>query len=405
MPTRYILFAYPDPDSAALTELPRLQSPGSELGAHPSDITGLNIPVQQFSKFGPFTTEDAAKATQVLSRRTLTFQLVKNKGADGKSLARIITDGTSGNVTAIRFIPYIPSAIQVRPLTPTGVGTGDQVGYSVAIDGDTIVVGSPGDDDYGLNAGAVYIYHRESDGTYTETKLTAPDPRSGDKFGWSVAIGGDTIVVGAPNAKDYGTGGSVTGSGSENAGKIYIFRRASDGTYTVLPGAGGHPLNHITANDGVTELNAYAYFGYSVAIDGDTVVAGARHGYNGNASFESEGKGAVYVYHRESDGTYNAQVLLEASDAADDDRFGHSVAIDGDTIVVGAIGDDDVASGSGSVYVFRMPDGGTTYSQVQKLTASDAVQFDSFGWSVAIEDGTIMVGAIGNGGTAYVFHI
>lgn len=110
--TRYILFAYPT--SADLTELPQLRSPTSGLTVHPSNITGLNIPIQHFRQFGPFQTIADAQATQVLSRRTLTFQLVQDNGADGRSLVRIDTYGTSGHVTAIRF-PQIWGADDGNP--------------------------------------------------------------------------------------------------------------------------------------------------------------------------------------------------------------------------------------------------------------------------------------------------
>ena len=118
----------------------------------------------------------------------------------------------------------------------------------------------------------------------------------------------------------------------------------------------------LTASDAAASDN----FGYSVAVDGDTVVIGATGAGTG---------GAVYV-RRTSDGgaTYVEVAKLTASDAASGDRFGVSVAIDGDTIVVGANSDDDAGSSSGSAYVFRTTDGGTTYGQVAKLTAADALR-------------------------------
>ena len=114
-------------------------------------------------------------------------------------------------------------------------------------------------------------------------------------------------------------------------------------------------------------------FGSSVAIDGDTVVVGAQQ-------YDSSGPGAVYVL-RTTDGgaTYDEVAKLTASDAAAGDRFGYSVAIDGDTVVIGAPWDDDDGYSSGSVYVFRTSDGGTTYDEVAKLTADDAAAGDDFG--------------------------
>ena len=144
-------------------------------------------------------------------------------------------------------------------------------------------------------------------------------------------------------------------------------------------------------------------FGGSVAIDGDTVVVGAYR--------KGDYTGAAYVF-RTTDGgaTYDQVAKLTADDAAADDRFGESVAIDGNTIVVGARGDNHGSGwGSGSVYVFLTTDGGATYAQVAKLTADDAAANENFGISVAIDGDTVVVGAdqdddAGSGsGSAYFF--
>ena len=108
--------------------------------------------------------------------------------------------------------------------------------------------------------------------------------------------------------------------------------------------------------------------------------------------------------------SYSQIAKMTAADAAADDRFGRSVAIAGDTVVVGAFGDDDGGSSSGSVYVFRTSDGGATYDQVAKLTAADAAADDYFGYSVAIDGATVVIGAYGDddggssSGSVYVFR-
>ena len=135
-----------------------------------------------------------------------------------------------------------------------------------------------------------------------------------------------------------------------------------------------------------------------MAIEGDTIVVGAyRDGNTSGAPYYVGGTGAAYVY-RTTDGgaTYNQVAKLTASDAAEWDRFGWSVAIEGDTIVVGAHYDDDGGSNSGSAYVFRTSDDGATYVEVAKLTAADAAGNDLFGTSVAIAGGTVVVGATGD---------
>ena len=156
----------------------------------------------------------------------------------------------------------------------------------------------------------------------------------------------------------------------------------------------------LTASDAAAE----DLFGFSVAIDGDTIVVG---GWQYDGSSESR---PAYVF-RTSDGgvTYGQVAKLTASDAYSDDNFGISVAIDGDTIVAGSRYDDDAGSSSGSAYVFRTNDGGATYVQIAKLTASDAAAGDYFGYSVAISGGTVVVGAYWDddggysSGSVYVF--
>ena len=130
-----------------------------------------------------------------------------------------------------------------------------------------------------------------------------------------------------------------------------------------------------------------------MAIDGNTIVIGAY--------YKSSGTGAVYVF-RTSDGgaTYDEIAKLTAADAASGDYFGYSVAIDGNTVVIGSPYD---GSYSGAAYVFRTTDGGASYGQVTKLTAADAATNDNFGRFVAIDGDTVVVGTK-YGEAAYVFR-
>jgi hypothetical protein len=259
-------------------------------------------------------------------------------------------------------------------LTAGDAAADDLFGISVAIDGDTVVIGAYGDRlGSGWGAGSAYVF-RTTDGgaTYDQVaKLTASDAASMDYFGWSVAIYGDTIVVGANQQYNGGSGSA------------YVFH-TSDG------GATYGQVAKLTAADGA----AYDYFGTSVAIDGSTIVVGAYG--------KDDSTGAVYVF-RTSDGgaTYAQVAKLSAADAASGDRFGVSVAIDGSTIVVGA---DEYKE---AAYVFHTSDGGATYVQVAKLTASDGASWDYFGRSVAIDGSAIVVGAYGKDswtGAVYVFR-
>ena len=280
----------------------------------------------------------------------------------------------AGNATSARRRLSVDYQ-EVAKLVASDAATGDNF-CSVAIDGNTIVVGAFQDDSGG--SGSAYVL-RTSDGgaTYDEVaKLTAADAAAEDLFGFSVAIDGNTVVVGARYDDD---AGSMSGS-------AYVFL-TTDG------GATYDQVAKLTAADAAAEDQ----FGVSVAIDGDTIVIGA---YKDNS-----GRGSVYVF-RTTDGgaTYGQVAKLTASDAAEDDRFGGSVAINGDTIVIGAYWDDNF---SGSAYVFRTTDGGATYDQVAKLTAADGAAEDRFGVSVAIDGNTIVAGAYGKDsytGSAYVFR-
>ena len=216
-----------------------------------------------------------------------------------------------------------------------------------------------------------------SEASFEQFKLVAADAAEDDDVGKSVAIDGNTVVIGAPYRG--------------NRGAVYVFR-TSDGGATYVEVA------KLTAADASSDDS----FGWSVAIKGNTIVVGARGDDDGGAS-----SGSAYVF-RTLDGgaTYSQVAKLTASDRATWDNFGVSVAIDGDTIVIGAYLDDDDGESSGSVYVLRTSDGGASYGQVAKLTADDAATYDQFGYSVAIDGATVVVGAKGKDydtGAAYVF--
>jgi glutamate synthase domain-containing protein 3 len=256
----------------------------------------------------------------------------------------------------------------------------DYFGYSVAISGDTAVVGAYWDD-VGANAsqGSAYVFTR-SGTTWTEqAQLTASDGAATDHFGCSVAINGDTAVVGA-YSDDVGA--------TPSQGSAYVFTRS---------GTNWTEQAQLTASDGA----ASDYFGLSVAISGDTAVVGA---YMDDVGANSTDQGSAYVFTR-SGSTWTQQTDLTAGDGAADDHFGYSVAVSGDTAVVGARWAN---STQGSAYVFTRS--GTVWTEQAQLTASDGTAGDHFGHSVAMSGDTAVVGArwddIGanpNQGSAYVF--
>ena len=257
----------------------------------------------------------------------------------------------------------------------------DRMGFSVAIDEDTIVIGAPGDDTY---RGSVYVYVREGNDWTKQAKLTATEGTTDDYFGGTVAISGDTLVAGAI----YDDGSSET-----NTGAAYVYFRL---------GTSWTEQARLEASDGVVDDR----LGFSVAIDGDNIVVGAQRDDTDNG-FDT---GSAYVYRRAGN-RWTEQAKLTAGDGASEDFYGGSVAIAGDSIVVGAVSDDDTSSvtNSGSVYVYYLSDDGWT--QQAKLKASDGAANDfSFGASVSISENTVVVGANQadsengeNSGAAYVF--
>ena len=258
-------------------------------------------------------------------------------------------------------------------------------GWSVAIDGNTIVVGAPGTVDWDSvdTPGAAYVY-RTTDGwaSHTEIKLTADDAEERDGFGGAVAIAGNTIVVGAWN---------------QGGGAAYVYRTTD--------GGGTYPQVAKLSSDCVNVLYPsqpcfYDAFGASVAISevGDTIVAGAwGHDdakYDAGTYSASSDMGSAYVLRTTDDWSTHTTTKLTAADAAAGDKFGNSVAIAGDTIVVGAKRKDETNFGAhGAAYVYRTSDGGATYSQMDKLAGSD--DNGSFGTSVAIDGSTVLVGESG----------
>ena len=258
--------------------------------------------------------------------------------------------------------------LQASELAPSSVAEGDKFGYSVAVDGNIAVVGAYRDGENGDEAGAAYVFTRSGGVVWDQgVKLTASDGAPYDNFGKSVAVDGETIVIGAPGDDDNGA----------DSGSVYVFTK-TDGVWSQAA--------KLTASDG----EAFDYFGQSVAVSGDTVLVGA---YQDDGD-DSEDSGSVYVFVMPSNGWEDGDetAKLIAADAADDDNFGTSVALDGDTAVIGAPGEDDDGIDSGAAYVFVRVSG--TWSRQTKLTAgADGAAGDSLGISVALDGDTVVVGA------------
>ena len=274
----------------------------------------------------------------------------------------------SGSAYVFTRDPLFGEWSQPIKLTASDGDTSDEFGYSVAVHGDTIVVGAYQHDlDSESDAGAAYVFTRPDGGwvaTSTAAKLTASDGVEGDRFGYSVAVHESTVVVGA-----YWVDLNAT---TTNSGAAYVFTNPDGGDWTSTSTAA-----KLTASDGA----GTDYFGHSVAVHGGTIVIGAHlHKTNDIRT------GAAYVSTRPVGGwvATSTAATLTASDGANGDQFGHSVAMDGATVVVGA-------RRNSAAYAFIQDSG--VWSQAAKFTASDSDGSEEFGSSVAVRGGTIVIGA------------
>ncbi|MCP4494316.1 MAG: hypothetical protein GY820_44500, partial [Gammaproteobacteria bacterium] len=276
--------------------------------------------------------------------------------------------------------------LQVK-LIANDAAAGDNFGSSVALFGSTALIGAWGDNDGGPSTGSAYIFSDDDSGNWSQqAKLTAADEAAfDDRFGYSVSLYGDTALIGAYMAGEYGD------ENGANSGAAYIF--TDDG------------LGNWSRQARLTSADATAddLFGRSVAIDGDTVLVGAL-GDDDNGSYS----GSAYIFTRDAYGSWSQQAKLIATDGAAGDWFGDSVSVYGDTALVGAHLDDDNNENSGSAYIFTH-DGFGNWSQHAKLTVADGGAYYYFGNSVSLYGDVALVGSYRYGsnsfgsGSAYIF--
>jgi len=267
---------------------------------------------------------------------------------------------------------------QEQKLIASDAVTDQSFGCSVSVSGDSAIVGAPGDDDNGIYSGSAYIFVYSNGVWRQEQKLTADDGEVNEGFGSSVSLSGDRAIVGAHHDDDNGY----------HSGSAYIFVY-SNGVWM--------QDQKLTPDDG----SSFDEFGRSLSLSGDRALLGAyQDDENGNSS------GSAYVFVC-SNGVWTQEQKLKASDAVANHYFGWSVYLLGDRAIVGAYGDDDNGSVSGSAYIFGCSNG--VWTQDQKLLASDGGERDLFGNSVSLSGDRALVGALrdsDNGseaGSAYVF--
>ena len=251
----------------------------------------------------------------------------------------------------------------------------DHFGASVGISGDYAVVGVPNDDtDFGRDTGSLQVFIRTETGWVQHQKLFASDAQAGDRFGTTLAVSGDYLVTGAPRSDGAG----------RNSGAAYIFRR--QGTEWIEQAKLVSPEE--TRGD---------YFGISVAIDEATVLVGTHRSNEPLAD-----GGSVYVFERNGE-IWNQTAKLTAPDASNFAYFGFSVGIDGDTAIVGATRDDEAGIDAGAAYVFvRNPSGWTPQA---KLIGNNTESEDNFGYAVDVDGDFAIVSSPKNRGTgaAYIY--
>ncbi len=261
-------------------------------------------------------------------------------------------------------------------------GTSQELGWALAASGDRLVVGAH-DDDAGDHTGAVYVFERDGAGWVEKAKLLASDAAAEQFFGWSVAIDGDRLVVGAPGSSDAG----------DLSGAAYVFE---------WDGLAWRETAKLVASDASRD----DVFGWSVAIDGDWLAVGLPwddHGWDD--FYRGANAGSVFVFHW--DGVSWTEAKLAASDGGFKEQFGYSLALSGTRLVVGAFGDSDADTRAGAVYVFERR--GVQWIETAKLLPSDPTDYELFGSWVATSGDRVAVGSPRGGlpgrtGVVYVFE-
>ncbi len=267
----------------------------------------------------------------------------------------------------------------------------DRFGSSLGIDGDFIVVGAEYEDQDTIgsntltNSGSAYIFKRDTGESWVQTQKITPLVRTQmTRFGTGVAIQGNTIAVGATWECNDANGNNWLNI----SGAVYIYRLD---TITEI----WNQVQIVVASD----RTANAFFGNTVALDGDFLIVGASKedadAAGGNILNDA---GAVYVYKYNGSSYVETQKLV-ASDRNQNDLFGHKIDIDNNSIVISAHWEDENDLGSdsldnaGSAYIFERDTITGIWSEFDKISASDRTRNDNFGTSVSIKDNLLLIGS------------
>jgi hypothetical protein len=338
----------------------------------------------------------------------------------GASLASVVVSGIAPVVALVPGTTEYEVELPLLQQSVTLTATVATVGDTLTIAGAPVASGTPSASiTLSLGDNSVDIVVENNLGWQRAYRLTlrrasrlvqyaygkASNTGTGDYFGYTVALSGDTLAIGAyleDNAAQ-GAGGNRDDNSAENSGAVYVFRRT--GTFWQ------QEAYLKASNSGVSD-----YFGTSVALSDDTLAVGASgedsvaQGVGGSQDDNSaENSGAVYVFRRTGT-AWQQEAYLKASNSGTEDIFGYTVALSGNTLAVGAHGEDSAAQGvdgnqddnsaanSGAVYVFRRT--GTAWQQEVYLKASNSGTEDIFGYTVALSDDTLATGAFGEDSAA-----
>jgi len=276
----------------------------------------------------------------------------------------------------------------------------DYYGQSVDINSNYAIVGAPFEEEpNGIgsteNSGSVYIYkfNATSQLFEFEQKIVSTNKGAGDQFGTSISISEANLLVGKPH--DW--------NGSTFYGRAELFQKGTTWTH----------LQYLQSNETAEDDN----FGYSVSIDGNYAIIGAKNETGdafGNNPLSLSG--ASYIFKNNS-GTWSQEQKIVASDREVGDYFGTSVSISGDYSVIGAFSEDhdvngaNYLNGSGSVYIYHFNNTSAIWELDQKIVSSDRATSDNFGFSVSIDGANIISGAykktestLTNAGATYIFN-
>ena len=393
----------------------------------------LHLPsklVLPFSILGALAFADFASA-QVLED----FKILPSDGGAGQQsgCAMAIADGVLamgarqdddlGAASGSAYLFDASTGTQLLKLLPNDGATGDQFGFSISLSNGIVAVGAPFDDDRGADSGSVYLFDAASG--VQLAKLVPSDGQAGDQFGFDVAVDGSTVAIGAKRDDDNG----------QDSGSLYLYDVVSAALIVkVLPNDGAADDNFgeaVDLNQGIVAVGAHGdddsgflsgsaylfdantgvqlakllasdgssndFFGAAIAIDDGVVAVGA---WADSIFFDHSG--SVYLFDAAT-GLQTAKLV--PADGHDRDHFGISIAIDAGIVAIGADGDDDNAFNSGSAYLYDAGSG----SMIRKLLSSDGDAHDDFGAAIAIDDGVVVIGAMGDddqgasSGSAYVF--